>query len=211
MFNSVWLNFYNTFIGIYLCHYYRFYKLKYTDKWNERITISKVWRWLYIYIYIYMGIKCNWENFYKKWSAQLSQSGILDIGTMVRVFANGPRDQDSIAGRVIPMTQKILFDVALLNARYGSKVKWRNPRKGVAPSPTTWCSSYRKGSLRVTLNYGRQLIYIYIYIVIHRQIVSLYHISSVWLDMRDSQSWDRNSVDSHASRRFYRTDTRKLA
>ena len=31
-----------------------------------------------------------------------------------------------------------------------------NPWKGVAPSPTPWCSSYRKGSLRVTLDYGRQ-------------------------------------------------------
>ena len=41
--------------------------------------------------------------------------------------------------------------------RYGSRVKWSNPGKGVAPSPTPWCSSYRKGSLRVTLDYGRQL------------------------------------------------------
>ena len=40
-------------------------------------------------------------------------------------------------------------------------------REGVAPSPTPWCSSYRKGSLRVTLDYGRQLIYIYIYIYIY--------------------------------------------
>ena len=39
--------------------------------------------------------------------------------------------------------------------RYGSRVKWSNPRNGVAPSPTPWCSSYRKGSLRVTLDYGR--------------------------------------------------------
>ena len=30
--------------------------------------------------------------------------------------------------------------------------------KGVAPSPTHWCSSYRKGSLRVTLDNGRQLL-----------------------------------------------------
>ena len=29
------------------------------------------------------------------------------------------------------------------------------PGNGVAPSPTPWCSSYRKGSLRVTLDYGR--------------------------------------------------------
>ena len=34
--------------------------------------------------------------------------------------------------------------------------------KGVAPSPTPQCSSYRKGSLRVALDYSRQLKYIYI-------------------------------------------------
>ena len=45
--------------------------------------------------------------------------------------------------------------------RYGSWVKWSNPGKGVAPSPTPWCSSYRKGNLRVTLDYSRQL-YLYI-------------------------------------------------
>ena len=33
-------------------------------------------------------------------------------------------------------------------------------REGVAPSPTHWCSSYQKGSLRVTLDYGRQLYYL---------------------------------------------------
>ena len=32
----------------------------------------------------------------------------------------------------------------------------------VAPSPTPWCCSYRKGSLRVTLDYGRQLYFIYL-------------------------------------------------
>ena len=41
--------------------------------------------------------------------------------------------------------------------RYGSRVKWRNPGKEVAPFPTPWCSSYRKGSLRVTLDNGYQL------------------------------------------------------
>ena len=40
--------------------------------------------------------------------------------------------------------------------KYGSRVKLSNP-EGVAPSPTPWCSSYRKGSPRVTLDYGRQL------------------------------------------------------
>ena len=41
--------------------------------------------------------------------------------------------------------------------RYGSRVKWSNPGKGVVPSSTPWCSSYRKGNLRVTLDYCRQL------------------------------------------------------
>ena len=55
--------------------------------------------------------------------------------------------------------------------RYVSKVKWSNPVKGVAPSPTHWCCSYWKGSLQVALDNGRQLylllhIYIYIYIYI---------------------------------------------
>ena len=31
------------------------------------------------------------------------------------------------------------------------------------------------------------------YIVIHRQTVSLYHNSSVWLDTQDASSWDRNA------------------
>ena len=49
--------------------------------------------------------------------------------------------------------------------RYGSRVKWSNPGKGVASSPTPRCSSYRKGSLRVTLDYGRQLYNLYIYVL----------------------------------------------
>ena len=41
--------------------------------------------------------------------------------------------------------------------RYGSRVKWSNPGKAVAPSPTPRCSSYRKGSLRVILDNSREL------------------------------------------------------
>ena len=35
--------------------------------------------------------------------------------------------------------------------RKRSRVKWSNPRNGIAPSPTPRCSSYWKGSLRITL------------------------------------------------------------
>ena len=62
---------------------------------------------------------------------------------MSRVFANGPGDMGSILGRVIQKTQKIVLDTSLLNTiRYVSRLKWSNPGKGVAPSPTPWCSSY---------------------------------------------------------------------
>ena len=50
--------------------------------------------------------------------------------------------------------------LTLSNIRYISRVKWSNPGKGVAPSPAPWCSSYWKGSLQVTLDYGHQL-YLY--------------------------------------------------
>ena len=33
----------------------------------------------------------------------------MDIGMMVRVFANGPGDLSSIPGRVLPKTQKWYF------------------------------------------------------------------------------------------------------
>ena len=83
-----------------------------------------------------------------------------DIGLGVRVFANGPGDLGSIPGRVIPNTQKMVLDASLLNTQhYKVRVKGKveQSREGVAPSPTHSCRSYRKGSLRVTLDYGRQL------------------------------------------------------
>ena len=81
----------------------------------------------------------------------------------VRVFANGPGYLGSIPGRVIPKTQKMVLDASLLNTQHYKvriKGKVEQSRKGVAPSPTPWCSSYRKGSRRVTLNYGRQLYFL---------------------------------------------------
>ena len=42
----------------------------------------------------------------------------LAIGLMSRVFANGSGDRDSIPGRVIPKTQKMVLDAALLNTQH---------------------------------------------------------------------------------------------
>ena len=41
--------------------------------------------------------------------------------------------------------------------RYRSRVKWSNSGNGLESSPTHQCSSYLKGSFRVTLDYGHQL------------------------------------------------------
>ena len=101
---------------------------------------------------------------------------VIYIG--VRVFANGPGDLCSIPGRVIPKTQKMVLDASLLSTQHYKvwiKGKIEQSWKGVAPSPTHWCSSYRKGSLRVTLDYGRQL-YLYILYIIYIYIYIIYYI-----------------------------------
>ena len=37
---------------------------------------------------------------------------------MVRMFANGPEDRDSIPGRVIPKTQKMELDASMFNTQH---------------------------------------------------------------------------------------------
>ena len=51
--------------------------------------------------------------------------------------------------------------------RYISRVKWSNPGKGVAPSPTPWYNSYWKGSLWVTLDYSREFYFMIVKIHFH--------------------------------------------
>ena len=61
--------------------------------------------------------------------------------------------------------------------KYVSRIKWSNPGKGVAPSPTPRCSSYRKESLRVTLDYDRKLYLLYLLYLHHHHVVPLARIS----------------------------------
>ena len=53
--------------------------------------------------------------------------------------------------------------LTLSNIRYVSGVKWSNPGKEVAPSPTLGCSSNWKGSLLVTLDSGHRLYLFYLF------------------------------------------------
>ena len=77
---------------------------------------------------------------------------IPNIGMMVRV---SPMAQETGIQSQVESYQRLkkwyLMPpyLTLRIIRYGSRVKWSNPGKGVAPSPTPWCSSYRKGSLRL--------------------------------------------------------------
>ena len=97
-----------------------------------------------------------------------------------RVFANGPEDLCSISGRVIPKKKWYLISpcLALSIIRYVSRIKWSNPGKGVAPSPTPQCSSYWKGSFQEALNYGYQLYFYYNVLVFIFQAFYSYVLSS---------------------------------
>ena len=57
-------------------------------------------------------------------------------GLMSRVFANGPGDRDSIPGRVIPKTQKMVLDSILLDTLL-DKVRI----KGKVEQSREWCSA----------------------------------------------------------------------
>ena len=76
------------------------------------------------------------------------------------MFANGPGDRGSrevVSYQSLKKWYLMPPCLALRIIRWGSRVTWSNPGNGVAPSPTPRCSSYWKRSLRVTLDYGRQL------------------------------------------------------
>ena len=59
------------------------------------------------------------------------------ISLMSRVFANGPGDRGSIPGRVIPKTQKMVLDAALLSTQY-----YMVRIKGKEEQYNEWSSSF---------------------------------------------------------------------
>ena len=59
---------------------------------------------------------------------------------MIRVFTNRPGDQGSISVQVIPKTQKMVFDIALLNTQHykvGIKGKVEQSREWSNAHPYT--------------------------------------------------------------------------
>ena len=87
----------------------------------------------------------------------------------------------------------MLLDASLLNTQHYTvqiKGKVEQSREGVAPSPTPWCSSYRKGSLRVTLDYGRQLYFTYQFISIQVNLFQPVHIH-IYQPLRLAKLWHK--------------------
>ena len=132
------------------------------------------------------------------------------------MLANGQGNLGSIPGRVIPKTQKMVFDTFLLNIqryRIGIKSKMDQSKERISASPSPQFSSCWKGSLCVTLNFGRLIyiyiffvrhnilnelrIYIYIYIykganpnvISHTQIFHLSHTSHFWMGLSCPVNW----------------------
>ena len=64
----------------------------------------------------YLFLKCH--------GVLISFPNCLWLGLVGRVFANGPVDLDSIPGRVIPKTLKMVLDTSLLNTQqYKVRIK----------------------------------------------------------------------------------------
>ena len=78
---------------------------------------------------------------------------------MFRVFTYGVQSQfESYQGLQKWCLMPPCLTLSII--RFGSRVNCCNAGKGVTPSPTSWCSSYQKWSLRVT-DYGCQFYLLY--------------------------------------------------
>ena len=134
------------------------------NMWERYVRVYLKWFWHILKIYSERGILWSFLIISKVTFRELLSGLLITIIRCLKIldstlthfdslsgFANGPADLGLIPGRVIPKTKKwylIPPCLTLSIIRYVSRVKWINPGKGVVPSPTPWCSSYRKGSLR---------------------------------------------------------------
>ena len=108
---------------------------------------------------------------------------IICNGWLGRVFVSGLGDWLQSQVKLYQRLKKwylIPPCLTLSIIRYVSRVKWSNPGKGEVPSFTHQCNSYWKGSLRVGLNYGRQLYLLQIGIL--DIVYDFKWIISIWLE-----------------------------
>ena len=73
---------------------------------------------------VWLGLVLWHINLRRLFNAKSIFKHINSFGQMSRVFANGPGDQGSIPGRIIPKTQKIVLDSALFSTQqYKVRIK----------------------------------------------------------------------------------------
>ena len=141
------------------------YILQYT--WSSTVDIGHCHRedcrstvhyniYIYIYIYICMCV-CIYACMY--WP----------ILIMVRMFANGPGNRDSVPARVMPKTQKRILDASFLSNQYYKvliKSKCSNPGKAEAHFPPTVVAIEKRtfGSPSNTVDQLSCKLYQYLYI-----------------------------------------------
>ena len=84
--------------------------------------------------------------------------------------------------------------LTLSNTRCVSRVKWSNPRKGVAPSPAPRCRRYWKGSLLVALDYSCQLYLLTKVQQLRNTISNSCRIFCKYLGQDWQRSWEGNQI-----------------
>ena len=94
--------------------------------------------------------------------------------------------------------------------KYGSKVKRVNPGKGVAPSLTFRCSSYRKGRPRVTLDNSHQVYLFYFYIHrLNKEFGSKFYVGSR-VQYEKPEGEGRDNSPNILSNKTYQASTQKF-
>ena len=112
----------NIYIKVY--EYRKLYMHIHTHKHKHKHTHTYIYTHIYIYIYIKVKLVMLVEGDLK-----------APLLLATRVFANGPGDLGSIQS----LKKWYLMPPCLIisNIKYGSRAKWSNPGKEVAPSTTT--------------------------------------------------------------------------
>ena len=94
------------------------------------------------------------------------------------MFANGPGDQGSIPGRVIPKTQKMVLDAALHNTQHYKvriKGKVEQSREGVAPPLHLGVVAIEKGAFGSPSTLVANFTYFFTYLTYRFDSKKYYH------------------------------------
>ena len=128
--------------------------------WTDSVQWNTCWKWTHTKLlqifWTQNSIYYTYLNLVQLHSENLSYYIGLVVECSLMGRENGVQSQ---VGSYQRLKKQYLIApcITLSIIRYISRVKWSNLGISVVLSPTTQCSSYWKGSLWVTLDYGCQL------------------------------------------------------